>query len=125
MSKKLALEFYVRSILNDQDSDPRIKFISEMYSTWFIVMIQNLKICESTIMQGLEIMAEELLQGEQKDSHVLVFLVFCIEFNKHCIMKQYKWYKLEMLVEIIVNILFRSDFIPPSASLSFNICAII
>ena len=47
-------------------------------------MVEKLNINEKTITSGLEIMADEILLGEKKLSHVLVLLVFCIEVDKFC-----------------------------------------
>ena len=88
-------------------------------------MVQRLNIIDQTITSGLEILAEEILLGEGKLSHVLVLLLFCAELDKYCNMKKYPWYLSEMLIEIIVGILLKVDFIPPTTLYSFKIYSIL
>ena len=109
---------------NDR-ADYRVKLISERYSACFMHMVQKLNIDEETITSGLNIIAEEILLGEKKLSHVLVLLVFCIEVDKFCKLDKYPWYSSEMLIETIVNVLWKVDFIPPSSLYSFKICNIV
>ena len=125
MHRKLELEHFVRTTMNREDSDYRVQLIYEEYGTSFRHMVQTLNINEETITSGLEIMAEEILLGEGKRSHVLVLLVFCIELDKYCKLKKYPWYSSEMLIEIIVGILLKVDFIPPTTLYSFKICSIL
>ena len=88
-------------------------------------MVQRLNINDRTIASGLEFLAEEILLGVGKLSHVLVLLLFCTELDKYCNMKKYPWYSSEMLIEIIVGILLKIDFIPPTTLYSFKICSIL
>ena len=125
MSVRSELEYFVKTTMNSDGGDYRVQLISEKYGTNFMCMVQNLNINEETITSGLEIMAEEILLGQRKLSHVLVLLVFCIELDKHCKLKLYPWYSQEMLIEIIVNILWKIDFVPPTSLYYFKICNII
>ena len=109
---------------NDR-ADYRVKLISERYSACFMHMVEKLNINEETITSGLEIMADEILLGEKKLSHVLVLLVFCIEVDKFCKVEKYPWYSSEMLIEVIVGILLKVDFIPSTTFYSFKICSIL
>ena len=111
--------------MNRKDCDYRVQLIYEEYGTSLRYMVQTLNINEQTITSGLEIMAEEVLLGEGKLSHVLVLLAFCIELDKHCKSKQFSWYSTEKLIEIIVNILWEVNFMPPFSLHSFKICSIL
>ena len=88
-------------------------------------MVETMNINEKTITSVLEFIAEEVLSGERKFAHVLVLLAFCIELDKHCKSKQFPWYSKEKLIEIIVNILWKVNFMPPSSLYSFKICNIL
>ena len=111
--------------MNREDSDYRVQLIYEEYGTSFRHMVQTLNIDEQTITSGLEIMAEEVLLGEGKLAYVLVLLVFCMEIDSHCKSRQSSWYTKEKLIEIIVNILWKVNFMPPSSLFSFKICNIL
>ena len=76
-------------------------------------MVRTLEINQRTIGPGLTIMAEEILSHPYEFHHVLTFLVFCIELEKHCKVNQYAWYTREKLVEIIVDILYEIGYTPP------------
>ena len=80
---------------------------------------------KKTITSVLEFIAEEVLVGEGKLSHVLVLLAFCIELDRHCKSKQFSWYSKEKLIEIIVNVLWKVNFVPPPSLYSFKICNIV
>ena len=124
MSKERSkLECFVKSTLNYRN-DYCTKQLSDEYSHHFMIMVQTLEINEQTIAPSLKIIAEEVFLYGARFHHVLVWLVFCIELDKHCKMHQYAWYTQEKLVEIIVNILCDVDFIPPP-SYSMSICRII
>ena len=123
MSTKSELEYFVKTMMKGDDY--RVQLVSERYGACFICMIQTLNIKKETITSGLEIMSEEILAGEVKLSHVLVLIAFCIELDKNCKLKQYPWYSPGMLTEIIVNILWRIEFVPPSSLYYFKICNII
>ena len=126
MSKKRAeLESFVKTTLNNED-DYFTKRIIVEYGQRFVEMVQTLEINERTIAPGLKIMAEEIFLHSYGFYHVLTFLVFCMELDKHCMRHQHSWYTREKLVDIIVNILYDVDFIPPSSPglFSFKICTI-
>ena len=125
MHRKLELEHFVRTTMNSEDCDYRVQLIYEEYGTSFRHMVQTLNINEQTITSGLEIMAEEVLLGEGKLAYVLVLLVFCMEIDNHCKSRQFSWYSKEKLIEIIVNILWKVDFMPPSSLYSLKICSIL
>ena len=125
MHRKLELEHFVRTTMNREDSDYRVQLIYEEYGTSFRHMVQTLNINEQTITSGLEIMAEEVLLGEGKLAYVLVLLVFCMEIDNHCESRQFSWYSKEKLIGIIVNILWKVDFMPPSSLYSLKICSIL
>ena len=110
--------------MSREDCDYRVQLIYEEYGVSFRHMVQTLNITEQTITSGLEIMAEEILLGEGNLSHVFVLLVFCMELDKHCKLKKYSWYLSEMLIETIVNILWKVDFKPSPSLYSFKICNI-
>ena len=127
MSKKRAeLEFFVKTTLNNED-DYFTKRIIVEYDQRFVEMVQTLEINERTIAPGLKIMAEEIFLYPYGFYHVLMFMVFCMELDKHCMRHQHSWYTRKKLVDIIVNILYDVDFIPPSSPglFSFKICTII
>ena len=128
MSKKRAeLESFVKTTLNNED-DYFIKEVIVRYGQRFMGMVQTLEINERTIAPGLKIMAKEIFLYPYGFYHVLTFLVFCIELDKHCEMHQHSWYTRKKLVDIIVNILCDVNFIPPPSSPSFsslNKCIII
>lgn len=127
MSKKRAeLESFVKTTLNNED-DYFTKRIIVEYGQRFVEMVQTLEINERTIAPGLKIMAEEIFLHSYGFYHVLTFLVFCIALDKHCMMHQHSWYTRKKLVDIIVNILYDVDFIPPSSPglFPFKICTII
>ena len=127
MSKKRAeLESFVKTTLNNED-DYFIKEVIVKYGQRFMGMVQTLEINERTIAPGLKIMAEEIFLYPYGFYHVLMFMVFCMELDKHCMTHQHSWYTREKLVDIIVNILYDVDFIPPSSPglFSFKICTII
>ena len=125
MSKK-QLESFVKTTLNNEE-DYFTKQLIDKYGQRFMGMVQTLEINERTIAPGLKIMAEEIFLYSYGFYHVLTFLVFCIELDKHCKMQQHSWYTQKKLVDIIVNILYDVDFIPPSSPgvFSFKICTII
>ena len=127
MSKNRAeLESFVKTTLNNED-DYFTKQLIVKYGQRFMGMVQTLEINERTIAPGLKIMAEEIFLYSYGFYHVLTFLVFCIELDKHCKMHQHSWYTRKKLVDIIVNILYDVDFIPPASPglFSFKICTII
>ena len=127
MSKKRTeLESFVKISLNNED-DYFIKEVIVKYGQRFMGMVQTLEINERTIAPGLKIMAEEIFLYSYGFYHVLTFLVFCIALDKHCMMHQHSWYTQKKLIDIIVNILYDVDFIPPSSPglFSFKICTII
>ena len=76
-------------------------------------MVETLEINERTIAPGLKIMAEEILLHSYEFYHVLTFLVFCMELEKHCKVCQHPWYTRKKLVDIIVNILYEAGYTPP------------
>ena len=125
MSTRSELEYFVKTTMQNDVDDYRVQLISERYGTRFKYMVQTLNINEETITSGLEIMAEEILLGEGTLSHVLVLLVFCTELDRYCKLRKYPWYSSEMVIEIIVNILWKVDFIPPSSLYSFKMCNIV
>ena len=120
MCNRSELEYFVKTMI--KGADYRIQIVSESYGASFICMIETLDIKRETIQQCLEIMGEEIFADEVKFSHVLVLLAFCIELDKYCKLKKYLWYSHEMLIEIIVSILWKVNFIPP---VSFKICNIL
>ena len=127
MSKlRTELESFVKITLNNEN-DYFTKQINGKYGERFMEMVQTLEINERTIAPGLKIMAEEIFLYGAGFYHVLIFLVFCIALDKHC--KMDKWYTQKKLVDIIVNILYDVNFIPPSSPpprlFSFNICTIL
>ena len=127
MSKKRAeLESFVKTTLNNED-DYFTKRIIVEYGQRFVEMVQTLKISERTIAPDLKILAKEIFLHSYGFYHVLTFLVFCIALDKHCMMHQHSWYTQKKLVDIIVNILYDVDFIPPSSPglFPFKICTII
>ena len=127
MSKKRAeLESFVKTTLNNED-DYFIKEVIDEYGQRFVEMVQTLEINERTIAPGLKIMAEEIFLHSYGFYHVLMFMVFCMELDKHCKTHQHSWYTRKKLVDIIVNILYDVDFIPPSSPglFPFKICTII
>ena len=117
------LEFFVKSILNCRNDD-LTKQLSKEYSDRFMTMVQVLDMNEQTLDPGLKTMADEVFTKGVRFYHVLIWLLFCIELDKHCQANQCTWYTQEKLVEIIVNILSDLNFIPPP-SYSLNICTII
>ena len=125
MHRKLELEHFVRTTMNREDSDYRVQLIYEEYGTSSKRMVQTSNINEKTITSVLEFIAEEVLLGERKFAHVLVLLAFCIELDQHCKSKQFPWYSKENLTEIIVNVLWKVDFVPPPSLYSFKICNIL
>ena len=128
MSKKRAeLESFVETTLNNEDNYFTKQLIVK-YGQRFMSMVQTLEISERTITPGLKIMAEEIFLYGAGFYHVLTFLVFCIALEKHCMIHQHSWYTRKKLIDIIVNILYDVDFIPPTSSpglFSFKICTII
>ena len=127
MSKKRAeLESFVKTTLNNEDNYFTKQLIVK-YGERFLSMVRTLEINEKTITPGLKIMAEEIFLYGAGFYHVLSFLVFCIALDKHCLMLQHSWYTRKKLIDIIVNILYDVDFIPPSLPglFSFKICTII
>ena len=125
MSKqRTELESFVRTTLNNEN-DYFTKQIIIRYGERFMEMVQTLEINERTIAPGLKIMAEEIFLYGAGFYHVLTFLVFCIALDKHC--KMNSWYTQKKLIDIIVNILYDANFIPPSPPrlFSFNICTIL
>ena len=126
MCRKSELECFVKTAMSrGKDYDYRVQLIYEEYGVSLRHMVQTLNITEQTITSSLEIMAEEILLGEGNLSHVFVLLVFCMELDKHCKLKEYSWYLSEMLIEIIVNILWKVDFKPSPSLYSFKMCSII
>ena len=125
MCRRSELEHFVRTTMNRKDCDYRVQLIYEEYGTSLRYMVQTLNINEQTITSGLEIMAEEVLLGEGKLAYVLVLLVFCMEIDSHCKSRRFSWYSKEKLIEIIVNILWKVNFMPPSSLYSFKICNIL
>ena len=117
MCNRSELEYFVKTMI--KGADYRIQIVSESYGASFICMIETLDIKRETIQQCLEIMGEEIFADEVKFSHVLVLIAFCIELDKYCKLKKYLWY---CLIEIIVNILWKVNFIPP---ISLKICNIL
>ena len=111
--------------MNREDSDYRVQLIYQEYGTSLKCMVKTMNINEKTITSVLEFIAEEVLSGERKFAHVLVLLAFCIELDKHCKSKQFPWYSKEKLIELIVNILWKVNFMPPSSLYSFKICNIL
>ena len=125
MCRKSELECFVKTTMSrGKDYDYRVQLIYEEYGVSLMYIVQTLNITEQTITSGLEIMAEEILLGEGNLSHVFVLLVFCMELDKHCKLKEYSWYSSEMLIEIIVNILWKVDFKPCLSLYSFKMCNI-
>ena len=108
MCNRSELEYFVKTMI--KGADYRIQIVSESYGASFICMIETLDIKRETIQQCLEIMGEEIFADEVKFSHVLVHMR---ELDKYCKLKKYLWYSHDMLIEIIVNILWKVDFIPP------------
>ena len=129
MIKKSEILHFVDTIMNQNGVDDRVQQlvqeISETYGSSLIYMIQTLDMKKETITSSLQIIAEEVLSNEVKLSHVLVLLVFCKEIDTYCKHKQYPWYKQDILIHNIVEILWKFKFIPPSLLNSFKICSII
>ena len=125
MSVRSELEYLIKTTMKNDGGNHGVQLVSERYGTCFKYLVQKLIINEETITSGLEILAGEILLGEGKLSHVLVLLLFCTELDKYCNMKKYPWYSSEMLIEIIVGILLKVDFIPPTTLYSFKICSIL
>ena len=123
-TQRTELESFVRTTLNNEN-DYFTKQIIVRYGERFMEMVQTLEINERTIAPGLKIMAEEIFLYGAGFYHVLTFLVFCIALDKHC--KMNSWYTQKKLIDIIVNILYDANFIPPSPPrlFSFNICTIL
>ena len=123
-TQRTELESFVRTTLNNEN-DYFTKQIIVRYGERFMEMVQTLEINERTIAPGLKIMAEEIFLYGAGFYHVLTFLVFCIALDKHC--KIHSWYTQKKLIDIIVNILYDANFIPPSPPrlFSFNICTIL
>ena len=111
MSEQRAkLESFVKTTMNNEN-DYFVKEINDTYGHHFTCMVQALEINKRTITSGLQIMAEEILLDPYGFFHVLTFLVFCISLDKHC--RIYSWYSRKELEDIIVDILYDVNFIPP------------
>ena len=125
MSKqRKELESFVKTTMNNEN-DYFVKEINDEYGQRFTCMVQALEINKRTITSGLKIMAKEILLDPYGFFHVLTFLVFCISLDKHC--RIYSWYNRKDLEDVIVDILYDANFIPPpsSSTLSLNICTIL
>ena len=125
--QRLVLERFVKNTLNQQ-GDTLSKEIYEKYSNRCKDMVQKLEITEKTISVGIKIMTDEIFLYQVKYYNVLMLLTFCIELDKHCKKNKLEWYKQELLVKNIVDILCNVNFIPPPpfvSSSSYNICIII
>ena len=125
--QRLVLERFVKNTLNQQ-GDKLSKEIYKKYSNRCKDMVQKLKMTEMTISAGIKIMTDEIFLYQVKYCNVLMLLTFCIELDKHCKINQFEWYKQELLVKTIVDILCDVNFIPPPpfvSSSSYNICIII
>ena len=124
MSKqRTELESFVKTTMNNEN-DYFVKEISDEYGQRFTCMVQALEINKRTITPGLQIMAEEILIDPYGFLHVLTFLAFCMVLDKH--FQIYSWYSRKELEDIIVDILYDVNFIPPpSSTLSLNICTIL
>ena len=121
MSKqRKELESFVKTTMNNEN-DYFVKEISDTYGQRITCMVQALEIGKRTITSDLKIMAKEILLDPYGFFHVLTFLVFCISLDKHC--RIYSWYSRKELENVIVDILFDVNFIPPSSRL--NICTIL
>ena len=125
--QRLVLERFVKNTLNQQ-GDKLSKEIYKKYSNRCKDMVQKLKMTEMTISAGIKIMTDEIFLYQVKYCNVLMLLTFCIELDKHCKINQFEWYKQELLVKTIVDILCDVNFIPPPpfvSSSSYNTCIII
>ena len=83
------------------------------YGTKFTNMIQSLNFDKDTIRLGLEIIAEDMALDRDKFYHVLVLLGFCIKLDRYYKSTQNHWYTDEMLVQIVSDILWTVNFVPP------------
>ena len=111
--------------MNREYGDYQVQLIYEEYGTSLKRMVETMNINEKTITSGLEFIAEEVLLDKRRLAHVLLLLVFCIELDNHCKSKQFSWYSKEKLIEIIVNVLWKVDFVPPFSLYSLKICNIL
>ena len=111
--------------MNREYGDYQVQLIYEEYGTSLKRMIETMNINEKTITSGLEFIAEEVLLDKRRLAHVLLLLIFCIELDNHCKSKQFSWYSKEKLIEIIVNVLWKVEFVPPFSLYSLKICNIL
>jgi hypothetical protein len=127
MDQRSKLECFVKATIS-QDKDAYsvqqlVQEISDCYGTDFTDMIQVLNFNKNTIRSGLEIVAEDMTLRGDKFYHVLVLLSFCIKLDQYCKSTQSHWYTVEMLVQIISDILWKINFVPPSAATFSSIYA--
>ena len=125
MCRRTELERFVRTTMNREYGDYQVQLIYEEYGTSLKRMIETMNINEKTITSGLEFIAEEVLLDKRRLAHVLLLLIFCIELDNHCKSKQFSWYSKEKLIEIIVNVLWKVDFVPSFSLYSLKICNIL
>ena len=125
MCRRTELERFVRTTMNREYGDYQVQLIYEEYGTSLKRMIETMNINEKTITSGLEFIAEEVLLDKRRLAHVLLLLIFCIELDNHCKSKQFSWYSKEKLIEIIVNVLWKVEFVPPFSLYSLKICNIL
>ena len=107
------IESLVKTTLNQQNEYYKL---TDEYDQSFMVQVQRLKIKEETLASTLKIISETIFSDGPGFHHVVVLLGFCTQLDKHCKM-QHGWYTQEKLVDIIVNILYDVNFIPPSPGL--------
>ena len=117
MDKRSKLECFVKTtICQEDDADSvqqLVREILENYGTKFTNMIQSLNFDKDTIRLGLEIIAEDMALDRDKFYHVLVLLGFCIKLDRYYKSTQNHWYAAEMLVQIVSDILWTVNFVPP------------
>ena len=122
---KCKRDTYEAFTLNTRFDDYRTKRAIDEYGAEDKVQVQSLELYEETL--------APILKNEAKDvfilrittfRKVLEFLVFCIQVDRHCRtpsrVHQYSWYTQQKLKDIIVEILYDLNYIPPKYYLSNN-----
>ena len=110
---------YVTNILNRNDAIMETIFRDNEHvmQEWELFKIEKMNFTLDTLASSLQTIANHLfIPGEEyKWGHVTSFIMYCMKIDEH-FKKNHANYKTDLLVDVLVNILIKVDYIIPKSS---------